>query len=107
MSGTHKEKCPLPFLRWYFSVLKSQNYFFKLKMAWVNGGSDHAKVNKFQQNTVDQNMGEMIFDDFFLQLLHFEIFDFLCWLFRRSVWWRLAILFCQAKIKTNVPQIET
>ena len=51
-------------------------------MCHVSGGNDHAKVNKFQQNTIDQNMGEMIFDDFFLQLLHFEIFDLLRWLFR-------------------------
>ena len=40
-------------------------------MCHVSGGNDHAKVNKFQQNTVDQNMGEMIFDDFFLDLQNF------------------------------------
>ena len=46
-------------------------------MCHVSGGNDHAKVNKFQQNPVDQNMGEMIFDDFFY---NFKNFDLLRWL---------------------------
>ena len=68
-------------------------------MATMNGGIDHAKFNIFQYKTVHQNMIHMIFDDFFLQLLHFEIFDFLCWLFRRawiSQWrWRFHIRFAK------------
>ena len=52
----------------------------------MSGGIDHAKFNIFQYKAVHQNMIHMIFDDFFLQLLHFEIFDFLCWLFRMDQW---------------------